>query len=116
MEKIELNVNSLKTKKAKRLEELNSLVLDLDCTVDNPLFVEQMQIAKELAGELQKDNPKFIFTLKHWDENEVSFICKLATGTSLDGEFGMDVGEKGLHIDETGYFEYDDWCELFEEV
>jgi hypothetical protein len=117
MKKIELNINSLKTEKAKRLDELNSLVYGLDCTVDNPLFVEQMQIAKELAGELQKDNPKFIFALKHWDANEVDFICKLATGTSLDGEFGMDDDEpRALNIDATGYFEHDDYCKLFEGV
>ncbi|WP_323595070.1 hypothetical protein [Aliarcobacter butzleri] len=40
---MELNLDCLKTEKAKRLEELNSLVHGLDCTINNKLFVEQMK-------------------------------------------------------------------------
>ncbi|MGJ0288295.1 hypothetical protein [Aliarcobacter cryaerophilus] len=52
MKNIELNVNCLKSDKAKRLKELESMVYELDCTVDSQLFVEQMQIAVKRSAKL----------------------------------------------------------------
>ncbi|MCG3654659.1 hypothetical protein [Aliarcobacter butzleri] len=111
---MELNLDCLKTEKAKRLEELDSLVYDLDCTIDSPLFVEKMDLARELLGELDKTNPNFIFAVKEWDYNQVSFICKLATGTSLDGEFGHSNEYNVLHIGLDGYFEHEEFLEMME--
>jgi hypothetical protein len=107
-----LNVSCLKTDKAKRLKELNSMSIGLDSGVDNVIFKEQIKLAKELVSELQKDNQKFIFALKNWDDNQVSFICKPATFTSLDGEFGINFEYQALDIDVNGYFEF----EYFEEM
>lgn len=111
---MELNLDCLKTEKAKKLEELDCLVHGLDCTINNPLLVEQMALARELLGEMDKTNPNFIFAVKEWDYNQVSFICKLATGTSLDGEFGHSDEYKVLHIGVDGYFEYEKFLEMME--
>lgn len=83
--------------------------IGLDCTIDNVIFKEQIKLAKELVGELQKDNQKFIFAIKEWEDNQVSFICKPATFTSLDGEFGMNFEYQVLDIDVNGYFEFEDF-------
>ena len=107
-----LNVSCLKTDKAKRLKELNSMSIGLDSTIDNVIFKEQINLAKDLVSELQKDNQKFIFALKNWDDNQVSFICKPATFTSFDGEFGINFEYQALDIDVNGYFEF----EYFEEM
>ena len=111
---MELNLDCLKTEKAKRLEELDSLVHGLDCTINNKLFVEQMKLANELLFNLREDNPKFIFAIKHWDENEINFICKPATYTSLDDAFGSSDEYKVLNIDVNGYYEHDEFLEMME--
>ena len=108
-------MSCLKTDKAKRLKELNNMSIGLDCTIDNVIFKGQIKLAKELVGELQKDNQEFILAIKEWEDNQVSFICKLATFRSFDGRFGMNFEYQSLDIDVNGYFEFEDFEEMIKE-
>ncbi len=108
-------MSCLKTDKAKRLKELNNMSIGLDCIIDNVIFKGQIKLAKELVGELQKDNQEFILAIKEWEDNQVSFICKLATFTSFDGTFGMNFEYQALDIDVNGYFEFEDFEEMIKE-